>query len=147
LAAAKRLEAEELERAERLVGKTAAQTIASVDEILEQLCHARVVDRAAFAVAEQVLLADLGDVGGMVFFREQVVKRLLALRTDVLGNRLVPFLAVGEDRIDVEHHPAEVEHAVLDDIADAEPGLAVTGSFDAATSLRRIELRTIHGRI
>ena len=43
-------------------------------------------------------------------------------RPDLGRDRLIPFLAVGEDRIDVEDHPAKVEQAVPDHVADAVAG-------------------------
>ena len=51
-----------------------------------------------------------------------MVERLVLARADRLGDRLVPFLAVGEDRIDVEDHAAEIEHPVAHDVADREAG-------------------------
>ena len=74
-----------------------------------------------------------------------MVERLVAPRAQVLGDRLVPVLAVGEDRIDVEHHSAEIEQLVADDVADAEARLGVARSFDPAAGLRGVEVGAIHG--
>src|SRR5690606_14070708 len=126
------------------VGQAAAQPVAAAEEVLEQLRHARVVDRAALAVVEQVLLADVGDVGRVLVLSEQVVERLIAARAHLLGDGLVPFLAVGEDRVDVEHDAAEVEQLVAYDVADREARLRVSRSLDPPASLRRIELRPFH---
>ena len=73
-------------------------------------------------VAEQVLLADIGDVARFRILGEQVVIGLVLGRTQVLRYRLVPFLAVGEDRIDVEDHAAEIEQPVAYDLANREAG-------------------------
>src|SRR5690606_1894078 len=95
-------------------------------------------------VVEQVLLADVGDVGRVLVLSEQVVERLIAARAHLLGDGLVPFLAVGEDRVDVEHDAAEVEQLVAYDVADREARLRVSRSLDPPASLRRIELRPFH---
>src|SRR5690606_24193833 len=99
------------------------------------------VDRPGGPVAEQVLLADVRDVGRILAFGEQVVERLVAPRAHLLGDRLVPFLAVGEDRVDVEHHAAEIELLVAYDVAarEARPGMG--RRLAAAAGLRRVELR------
>ena len=70
----------------------------------------------------QVLLADVGDVAALGILGEQVVERLVLGRAHLLGDRLIPFLAVGEDRVDVEDHAAEIEQAVAHDLADARSG-------------------------
>ena len=70
----------------------------------------------------QVLLADVGDVGRFRIFGEQVVERLVPGRPDRLGDCVIPFVAVGELGIDVEHDSAKIEEAMLDDVADREAG-------------------------
>src|SRR3546814_16396551 len=52
-----------------------------------------------------------------------MVERLVPVRTKILGDRLVPFLAIGEDRIDIEDHAAEIEQAVPNNLADSEIGM------------------------
>src|SRR3546814_3784391 len=52
-----------------------------------------------------------------------MVERLVPVRTQILGDRLVPFLAIGEDRIDIEDHAAEIEQAVPNNLADSEIGM------------------------
>ena len=46
--------------------KAAAQEIASGAKFLEQLLYLRMIDRFAFGIDRQVLLADIGDVGTVV---------------------------------------------------------------------------------
>ena len=74
-------------------------------------------------VGQQILLADIGDVARFRILGEQMVERLVLGRPDLLGDRLIPFLAVGEDRIDVEDHAAEVEQPVAHHLADREAGM------------------------
>ena len=81
------------------------------------------IDRLLALVLDQVLLADVGDVALLGILREQMVEGLVLRRTDRLGDGLIPFIAVREDRVDVEDHPAEIEQAVAHDVADAEAGL------------------------
>jgi hypothetical protein len=78
------------------------------------------VDRFLGFVADQILLADIGDVALLAILGEQVVEGLLLRRADLLGDRLVPFLAVRKLGVDVEDHPPEVEQSVPDDLADRE---------------------------
>src|SRR5690606_39686414 len=67
---------------------------------------------------------------------QQVVKRLVAVRAQILGNRLVPFLAIGEYGIDIEYHAAEVEQAVAHDVADAKARFAMARSQIGRASCR-----------
>src|SRR5205823_7919675 len=73
-------------------------------------------------VGKQVLLTDIGDVGAFGILREEVVERLVLGRAQRLGDGVVPFVAVGEFGVDVEHDAAEVEQPVTNDFADGEPG-------------------------
>src|SRR3569623_1406781 len=98
----------------------AAQLIAPVGEIVEQPGDRRVVDRLVAVVGYQVLLADIGDVARLHIFGEQVIERLVLGRANTFGNRLIPFLAVREDRVDVEDDAAKIAHAVPHDNADRE---------------------------
>jgi hypothetical protein len=69
-----------------------------------------------------------------------VVEGLVLGRTDLFGDRLPPFLRVGEDRVDVEDHAAEREDAVAHDLADCVLGVAglhgfAHGGFDMDAGL------------
>ena len=99
-----------------------SQPVPSVGEIVEQLIDAGMIDRTADAVTHQILLADIGDISRIVVLGEKMVKRLVACRSDFGRDRLIPFLAIGEDRIDIEDDAAKIEHAVADDISYAEAG-------------------------
>src|SRR5262245_14773924 len=75
-------------------------------------------------IRQQVLLRYVGDVFGLRVLREQMVERLVLVRTDLGRDRLVPFLGVVEFGIDVEHDAAEREQAVADHLTDLELGVA-----------------------
>ena len=87
------------------------------------------VDRVFAVVEHQVLLAHIGDVAALRILGEQMVKGLVLGRAQRLRDRLVPFFAIGEFGIDIEHHSAEVEEAVADHVADRETREAA-GQFD-----------------
>ena len=76
----------------------------------------------AGVVGQKVLFGDIGDVAGLIVFRQQVIERLVLARADFLGNLQPVFIGVGEHRIDIEDHAAEREHPMPDDLADAEFG-------------------------
>jgi hypothetical protein len=78
------------------------------------------LDRLVGVVDDQVLLADISDVAAVRILGEQVIERLILGRPLGLGNRFVPFVAVGELRIDIVDDAAEIEQAVADDLADCE---------------------------
>ena len=100
-----------------------AHDVAAVAARAEHLADLRVIDRTVGRVIDQVLLGDIGDVVALRVLREEVVERLIALRTSVLGYGIVPFLGIRELRVDVEHDAAEVEMPVLHHGADREFGL------------------------
>src|SRR3990167_5326999 len=88
------------------VRQAAPQPIAAIAETLEHLVQRRVVNRPGLCIRLEVLLADIGDIAVLVVLGEKVIERLVTRGTDVLGDRLVPFLAVGEDRVDIEDDAA-----------------------------------------
>src|ERR1700730_13388994 len=53
-----------------------------------------------------------------------MIERLVFMRTDFRGDRLVPFVGIVEHRIDVEHDAAERIEAVPDDLAELIFGVA-----------------------
>jgi len=78
-------------------------------------------------IMAQVLLADIGNVAALTIFGEQMVKGLITVRPDILRDGFVPFLAIGEDRVDVEYHTSKAEQTVLHHIANAETGMSDNG--------------------
>ena len=128
------------------VSQTAAQLVAAVTEFLEDLADGRVIHRPTFGIVEQVLLADVGDVAGILVFREEVIVRLLAAWPQFERDRLVPFLAVGEDRIDVENDAAEVVLLMANNVANRESRPRLERRVDDASGLWRKEGRSVHDR-
>lgn len=124
----------------------ASQRITAVLEAVEQAGDRRVFDRLVTVVGQQILLAYIGDVAGFRVFREQMVKWLVPARAYGLGNRFVPFLGIGEDRIDVKNDAAKIENTVAHDVTDRIAGMGNgrSGQFDAAAAADRIMTR--HGR-
>jgi hypothetical protein len=122
------------------VTEAAQQRVVAIVELLEQLFDLGVVHRAAIAVLDQVLLADIGDIGAFLILGEEVVIGLFAPGTKILGDLLVPFLAVGEDGVDVEHHAAKIILTVANDVADGKIGTAGARHLDTPASLGRKKL-------
>ena len=98
------------------------QLVAAAVEPFEHVGNRRMVDRLVAVVADQILLADVSDVGGFGILGEQVVKGLVLARAQAFRNGLISFLAVGELGIDVEDHATEIEDPVANHIADGEVG-------------------------
>ena len=51
-----------------------------------------------------------------------MVEWLVLGRAQILGDRFIPFVTVGEFGVDVEDHAAEIEQAVAHHLADSEAG-------------------------
>src|SRR3546814_16179080 len=77
------------------------------------------VDRLLAVVRDQILLADIGDIAAFAIFGEQVVEGLVLVRPDLLGNGLVPFFGIGEDRIYIDHPAPKTEEAALNENTQA----------------------------
>ena len=97
------------------------------------------LDRATFPVGKQVLLTDIGHIALLTIFGEQVIERLLAVWADFRRDRFVPFLAVGENRVDIEHYAAEIEHPVAYDVTNPEARPGFSRHIDPLASLGRKE--------
>jgi len=101
-----------------------AELIAPVFVGAEQDRRLRVGYRLARAVSGQVLLRDIGYVmavfGIIAVFSEEMVKRLVFPRSNMLGNGVIPLVRVLKLRIDIEDYTAKAEIPVLDYLADRE---------------------------
>ena len=100
------------------VQRRCARAVAALAVLHERLRDLRMAHRLAGRVGQQILLRHIGDVFGFVVLGEQMIERLVLVRPHLGRDRLVPFLGIVEDRIDVEHHAAERIEAVPDDLAD-----------------------------
>lgn len=68
-----------------------------------------VVDWPLLMVGKQILLAHISDIAVLCIFGEQMVKWLVLRRPHGFWDRLIPFLAIGKNRINVEHHATKIE--------------------------------------
>jgi hypothetical protein len=96
----------------------AAQFIFVAGPAAKNILDCRMVDRPFFGIGQQILLADIGDVAAVPIFGKKMVERLVFGRANFLGNRLIPFLAIVENRIDIEDYSAKIEDAMPHDIAN-----------------------------
>jgi hypothetical protein len=103
-----------------LVPVDGLQRIAATVKGFEHAGNCRMADRAVIVIWHEVLLADIGDIAILCIFSEQMIKWLIFARAHLGGNRLIPFLAIGEDGINIEDHATKIKHAVAHNIADAK---------------------------
>jgi hypothetical protein len=96
------------------------QFIPPVTEVHEYPGNCRMFDRPILFVGHQILLTDISNIAVVRIFREQMIERLILARSNLGWNRIVPFLAIGKDRIDIEDHTAKFKHSVAHHIADAK---------------------------
>ena len=105
----------------------AVQLVLAVVGRLKQPRDIGMANRFAAVIGQQILLADIGDIAAIGIFREKMIEGLVSWRLQVLWNRFIPFLAIGEDRIDIIDHAAEIENPVADDIANGEARIKDVG--------------------
>ena len=84
-------------------------------------------NRPMLGIRNQILLADIGDIAALGILREQVIKRLILLGANMLGDRLVPFLAIGKNGVDIKDHTAKIKDAVADHFTNGETGFGYFG--------------------
>jgi hypothetical protein len=72
----------------------AARYVKAASQFLEEVRHLRVRHRLAGLVGQQVLFRDVGDIGRLRVLGQQVIKRLVAARADIFGNRGQPLLGI-----------------------------------------------------
>lgn len=71
-------------------------------------------------IGAQIALGGIGDVATVAIGGEQMIKRLVLLRTHAFRDSLPPFFGIGEFRIDIEHDAAKFKQVVLDHLSDIE---------------------------
>jgi hypothetical protein len=103
------------------IGQVRSQPVLAA-VVVEHRRDGRMVDRLVAVVGNEVLLADVGDVAALRILGEEVVEGLVLGRPESLGDGLIPFLAIGEERVDVEDHSTEIEQTVAHDLAEGETG-------------------------
>jgi len=55
---------------------------------------------------------------GAIILGEEMIIGLVFFRTDLFGDRFVPFIGIGKNRVDIEDDAPEVEQPVLDDLTN-----------------------------
>jgi hypothetical protein len=68
------------------------------------------------------LLADIRDVAVVAVLREQVIKRLVLCRADFSRDGVVPFFAIGKNRVNIKYYAAKFKDAVAYNVTDCEHG-------------------------
>src|SRR4051812_30789280 len=76
--------------------------------------------RSAGVIGAKILLGHVGDVGGAVVLRQQVIVGLILARANLLRDRVPPLVAVVERGIDLVDDAAKWIVAMLHDLADTE---------------------------
>ena len=114
-------------------------------EIVEHSRYTRMLDGFFAVVGDQILLADVRDVARLGVFGEQMVERLILAWADRLGDRFIPFFAIGKYRIDVENDAAKFEMAVFDDFAQSEARFG-NGWCDVLAALLRCNVHNLNLR-
>lgn len=107
--------------------QSGAQAVTAIAPRFEQLRDLRVIDRAAIPIALKVLLADVGDVAVLTILGEQMIEGLFAAWAHFQRDRFVPFLAIGEDGVDIENNAAKIEHLMAHHIANSKMRVADRG--------------------
>jgi hypothetical protein len=98
------------------------EMIATVTILPKHCLDLGMVDRAFIIVTHQILLADIGNIGRLTIFGKKVVKRLILARAHFLGDRLIPFIGIVEDRVDIKHDTAKIKKAVADNRTNTKIG-------------------------
>ena len=101
------------------MGLTALQRIA-VGRAVQDMRNVGVAERRVALVRHQVSFRDIGDIVRLLVLCEEVVIGLVLGRAKMFRDRLIPFIGIGEDRVDIEDDAAKLEQPVLDDLADLE---------------------------
>src|SRR5215469_8085240 len=96
-----------------LLPATSAQHVAIAGETLEDRIDRRMRDRAVLRIRHEILFRNISLVRpALRVLRKQMIEGLVLRRPPLGGNRVVPFLSIVEDRIDVEDHAAKRIEAV-----------------------------------
>lgn len=112
-----------------------AHPVSATFELIKQFGDIGVVYRPADRIFEQVLLANIGDIGAIITFGEKVIKRLVAMRAYMFRDGFIPFFRIGKHGIDIENHPAKIKHAMLYKVANAKSRAGVARNLNCAACL------------
>lgn len=118
--------------------------VASVQIGTEQSINRGMINGFFALVEHQILLADISNIAAFTIFGEQVVKWLIPIRPDMFGDRQIPFLAIGKDRIDIEDHTPKSKLAMLHDITNAKTRVDDDRCLKGGVSANRQSVVRIH---
>lgn len=118
--------------------------VAPILKLFEKLRDRRVIDRIATAVGNKVPLTYIGHVARLLILGEEMVEWLIARWAQIFGNRLIPFLTICKDRVDIENDTAKVEEPVADDFTYAKAAASLTRGVNGPSRLAGKKLSTFH---
>jgi len=112
--------------------------ITTVFETIEDQFELRVSAGREALVRDEVLLGDVGDVGRVIRFGEDVIIGLVLVGSDLGGNRQPPLLGVIEERIDIEDHAPKGAEAMYHDVSDSEFRFSQHSLAEDVARIRRV---------
>ena len=80
-----------------------------------------------FGIRNQILLADIGDITALGILCKQVIKGLILFGANMFGDRLIPFLAIGKNGVDIKDHTAKIKDAVAHHFTNGKTGFGGYG--------------------
>ena len=101
-----------------LIDAKAARLIPITIKIIKHIGQIRMLNRATIGIWNKILLANIGCVETFLVFRQEMIVRLLAARTNFRRNGIIPFFGVIKFRINIKHDPAKRVMAVTDNITN-----------------------------
>ena len=130
----------------RLMSVKRFERISAAVKLFEHSRNRGVVHWPLFIVRHQILLADIGDIAVFQILGEKMVEWLVFCRANIFGDRLIPFLAVRKDRINIENHAAKFENTVAHDITNAKSGVRNWGCRGQMPA-RTVTIKRVHKSI
>ena len=94
--------------------------LVAVITAIKHLFYQRVPHGFLGVIGKQILLRYVGDILRIFVFCVEMVKRLLFMRAHAFGNRLIPFVGIGEFRINVENNASKWVNPVFYYLANAK---------------------------
>jgi hypothetical protein len=88
--------------------------------LFEHVLDLRMPQRRATRVGHEILLGDIGDVFAFRILGEEMVKRLIAARSYVLWNGLIPLFRIVKFRINVKNYTSKGKYPVANHLAYLE---------------------------
>ena len=103
-----------------LVCISLADYVTTIFLVREKLTHSRVRNWLPCLIHQQVLLGYICNVTRVFILCQQVIKRLIFPGSDILWDRLPPFIGVGKLRVYVKNDPSKRKKPVANDRPELE---------------------------